>query len=485
MRSLRSTQSATIFAALALVAGCASHGGGAVPATTSALSPALIPAAPMAKTAIQPASAMLGRHPKADAELQSLDYTQIPGSASALAAAPDGSLWVLSDQPAGPDKYIWHYVNGTWTNISGLASRIAVSRDSSTLWAINSGGGIWSYSGGTWSSPGGGASDITTDYYDGTIYVVSNAGPGPDRAIFQYDGVWSQSQGSGVRVIASFDTGGYGWLTYGGQGGTYVLNAAGNIYHEYAGQTGFDQLPGAASDLTATTDGGYFVLGYPANPAGSTIYYFNLDGSQPTYTTELGSGVAISTNSLQLYVLSASGAIYAAPVAVKPDYAFGGASAQADFVQGQTTPPIDLAAYRNVTLTITTGTVTSGSGTLTLRDAFNDGDITPAAPVDNATTGYTPVVYLSFENPGPGIVSVGSDSPGATLKKTDGFGGATSCELDVYGSQGEGQGKSWFALPGASATISGDEVTIPSVAIPNEGSVDFEPGQTIVAISCH
>ena len=71
-------------------------------------------------------------------------WTQIPGSASSVAAAADGSLWVLSTSPAGPDKYIWHYASGSWSNIAGLASRLAVAPNG-TLFAINSGGGTYSY----------------------------------------------------------------------------------------------------------------------------------------------------------------------------------------------------------------------------------------------------------------------------------------------------------------------------------------------------
>ncbi len=125
--------------------------------TPQSISPALIAPAPMAKTAILPSSVMNVRPPTA---IQGLNWTQLPGSASALAAAPDGSLWALSIQPSGADKYIWHYSGGTWTNISGLAAYLAVAPNG-TLYAVNSGGGTYSYSAGTWTALGGGASGIT------------------------------------------------------------------------------------------------------------------------------------------------------------------------------------------------------------------------------------------------------------------------------------------------------------------------------------
>ena len=132
-----------------LAAGCSHSGSGGsvipgaasapVPMTPQSVSPGTITAAPMAKTDILPASAMTSP-PHADIPVNSLSWSQVPGTASAVASSPDGSLWVLSDQPSSSaDKYIWHYASGTWTNISGLAARLSVAADGS-LWAINSGG---------------------------------------------------------------------------------------------------------------------------------------------------------------------------------------------------------------------------------------------------------------------------------------------------------------------------------------------------------
>ncbi len=82
-------------------------------------------------------------HDRGTRDLSITSYTQITGAASQAAFAPDGSLWVLSTGPSGPDKYIYRY-DGTWKNIPGLASRIATAPDSS-IYAINSGGGLYHY----------------------------------------------------------------------------------------------------------------------------------------------------------------------------------------------------------------------------------------------------------------------------------------------------------------------------------------------------
>ncbi|MHB8148111.1 MAG: hypothetical protein ACYDGM_12755, partial [Vulcanimicrobiaceae bacterium] len=217
--------------ALVVLVGCSSAGSGSYTSLLPqmdmprSVSPALIKAAPMAKTTIQPPSAM--RSPvRPDSALQGLNYTQIPGSATQVTAAADGSIWVLSTQPSGPDKYIWHYASGAWTNVAGLASQLAVAPNG-TLYAINSGGGTYAYSGGAWTALGGGASAITTAS-DNSIYVLSNGNPaGSDQAIWHnVSGTWSQVPGSGVSIAASYDTGSYtipgGTIS---SGGFYILNA--------------------------------------------------------------------------------------------------------------------------------------------------------------------------------------------------------------------------------------------------------------------
>jgi hypothetical protein len=291
-------------------------GSAALPVTPQSVSPGTIPAAPMAKTEILPASAMTTA-PRSDIAQPPLSWTPVPGTASAVAASPDGSLWALSDQPSSSaDKYIWHYASGVWTNISGLASRLSVAADGS-LWAINSGGGIWHYVSGTWTSPGGGATNsITADSTNG-IYVLSNGGSGPDRAIWHYSpgGGWTQLNGSGIVLAANWDTNnfppGAGMTGAVNAGGVYILSSSGSIWYENANLS-FSQIPGAASAITPTTNGGFFVLGYPIAPAGNQVYYFDLN--TPGFTAQSGTGLLSISAGSSLYLTSSSGAIYSAPL---------------------------------------------------------------------------------------------------------------------------------------------------------------------------
>ena len=282
--------------------------------TPHSVSPALIAPAPMARTAILPASAMESPvHPQM--AILGLNWAQIPGSASQVAASPDGSLWALSTLPSGADKYIWHYVSGAWTNISGMAAYLAVAPNG-TLYAVNSGGGTYAYSG-TWTALGGGASGITAAS-DGSIYVLTNGGSSADKAIWHnVSGSWSQVPGSGVTLGASWDTGG----PFAGVNGTikaggfYILNSIGAIWYENTDGT-FAQLPGAASAIAPTVIGGVFVLGYPANSGGNAIYYYDFNTS--AWNTQSGTGVSIATNTSKLYVVSSSSAIYSTAIATAP-----------------------------------------------------------------------------------------------------------------------------------------------------------------------
>ena len=314
--TLRRFASLLVIAAL-LLEGCSGgkRSSASLPAvvtlpTAKSVSPASIPAPPMASTAVLPASAMTaGRRPSID--IKALGWTQIPGGAVYVAASSDGSIWVLSSIGSGLDRAIWHYANGTWTNIPGAAMRLSVAPNG-TLWAVNSAGGIYSYNGSAWSTIAGGASDISVGA-DGSVYVISNQGGSAyGRGIWRYaSGAWSQLPGAALRVAASWDTGTYpGGIA---PGGFYVTTGVNAIYYYNPG-TGFTQIPGGASQVAPTKSGGLFALGYVTNGDGSSpIYYNNLNAA--SWTQQPGAAVSIATNGSTVYAIGAAGGIYMSPVA--------------------------------------------------------------------------------------------------------------------------------------------------------------------------
>src|SRR5581483_7425642 len=125
IRSFVGAFRAIAVAVIAVTAACSSHGSGSTMLPQQQLmqsvSPGTIVPLPMAKTQPQPASAM---SVKPNSSIEPSSWTQIPGDASFITIGSDGSLWALANMPAGPDKYIWHYAGGTWSNIAGLATRL-------------------------------------------------------------------------------------------------------------------------------------------------------------------------------------------------------------------------------------------------------------------------------------------------------------------------------------------------------------------------
>ena len=163
---------------------------------------------------------------------------------------------------------------------------------------------------------------------------------------------------------------------------------------------------------------------------------------------------------------------------------FGGSTANANFTQGTTPSAVSLSAYHNVSATVQFVAPSSGSGALDFSDALNNGDISPnTLPADNATAGFSAVIYLSVVNPGSSTISFGPNIPSFQVANSGGFSGATSCHLDIYGANGSGTTPSWF-YSGASATISGNSVTVGPAQLQPGNTVDFKSGQQIVAISC-
>ena len=352
MSGFRFTASVFLASTL-LLGGCGGRSGGSVVPHDAngplempkSVSPASIPAPPMARTAPQPTAEMNTRRPKS--EITSVGWTQLPGGAVAVAASADGSIWVLSTQGTGTDQYIYHYVNGAWSNIPGAAIRLATAPDG-TLWVVNSAGGIYAYNGSSWSVIAGGASDITVGA-DGSVYVVSNQGGGPyGRGIWRYSGgSWSQLPGAAVRIAASWDLGTYPMNI--GPGGFYVANALNGVFY-YNPAYGFTQLPGGVVQLAPTQNGGLFALGYIANGDGSYPIYYN-DLSTGNWTQQPGAAISIATNTTNVYAVGAAGGIYQAAVravAHQPSIVGGGCGGLCQVFPPYTGTPHAIATGLNV-----------------------------------------------------------------------------------------------------------------------------------------
>jgi len=151
---------------------------------------------------------------------------------------------------------------------------------------------------------------------------------------------------------------------------------------------------------------------------------------------------------------------------------------------GTTPALVSLSAYNSISLSAQFA-APNISGSLAFSDALNNGDVTPnTLPADNATAGFTPIVYLSIYNGSTATVSFGTAFPHLSLTDLNGFGGATVCEFDVYSSNGGNSGLVWHSI-GQFGTTSGTSVTIGPGTLPPGNSVDFQPGQQVTAVACH
>lgn len=473
-----------VVSAVALAA-CSGHSASVLPSKTApqahGLSPALVPPAPMVKTAILPASAM--RSP-ANRSVDSVGRTWslIPGAALQVAAAPDGSLWALSNQPNGSDKYIWHYSNGAWQNIPGLATQIAVNPISGELYAINSGGGVWDYNNGTWTSFGGGASSIAADSsYD--VYVVSNSG---DGSIWRYSvpgGPWQRMAGTAASVWSTWDNNDSTALPSGaiaGGPGVFILNAAGEIWYENGDQS-FGRFPGGASAIASTSNAGVYVLANVPGQTAQDIYYYNY--FMPGWYQESGSGTNISSDGLTTYVVGGSGAIY--QTTASPFVFGGGSESQTVPSTGATFAIPASGTYNGMSATIMWGSNNASAPFGYTVQWASGSDVPPAPFVSLPNTIGTAVVYLDWQSASTTKVSF-TQTPDITAKSAS-FPG-TSCGFAFWGNTGNGP-PTWTSMTSlgfTEVTPSGGSFHIPATALPPGNSVDVHRGEDLyIALYCH
>jgi virginiamycin B lyase len=346
--------SAIAFSAALFVA-CGGGGGGrnaAIPAGPAPLaapgtnssdplsqSPASFDPGPMEQTGQQPASEMEDTSSSITPDaIGPSTWRRVPGAATKLAVAPNGSLWALSTLPAGVNKHLWHYANGRWTNVPGLAASIAVGRDG-TLYAVNgSNGGIHAYNGSSWKCLGGGARSVTTGA-DGAVYVLSNAHiVNGDSAIWKYAfGRWTQQPGAGAQLAGSFDPKSYAIDQLGtlAPNGYFVITAAGAISY-YSPGFGYVPFAGTASAI-APFAGGAVALNYPSAPNGESLSAFFYDdlglfGQPIGWQAESGTGVSLAAGPsaegpwTQIYITNAANAIWTEPFEVTHQYPISAAA---------------------------------------------------------------------------------------------------------------------------------------------------------------
>jgi hypothetical protein len=144
------------------------------------------------------------------------------------------------------------------------------------------------------------------------------------------------------------------------------------------------------------------------------------------------------------------------------------------------TDPVVFIRKGPVTFTASFSANTGGNGALSVNLGYNNGDIRPAVPVDNAGPGSSIIAYVSFYNASPSPISFGSSTPLVMLTRSQGFNGAATCNLDVFSS--DGTTFTWNRV--LTGTVLHNTLTFSPAAIGPGGTVSFFPGQQIIAVAC-
>lgn len=165
-------------------------------------------------------------------------------------------------------------------------------------------------------------------------------------------------------------------------------------------------------------------------------------------------------------------------------YAFGGSSTTVSL--SATSPTPTLSAYKGLSVAFTEPSL-GGSGTLTLSDATNSGDITPALTADNAVSGYKPVIYLSEANASATAGTANFTGNGSFTVTGSALGTYTTCRLDAY--YNTASGYVWQAagpVVGTGLSGSGASASVTVTPYQTLGTIStiFPQGQQIDAVSC-
>jgi hypothetical protein len=159
--------------------------------------------------------------------IQQLVWTRIPGAASRVAVAPDGSLWALSDRPAGLNKFLWHDVNGKWIGFGPVTAASLAFGPDGTLYAAHRPDGVFAFNGKHWTPLGGPGLDALTVGADGTLFALGAPVSDGNRAIWKRAGsTWTRQPGFANQLVGSFDP------------ATYALSSSAQVRALTAGPDG-------------------------------------------------------------------------------------------------------------------------------------------------------------------------------------------------------------------------------------------------------
>ena len=113
-------------------------------------------------------------------------WQRIPGMAGDIAVGSDGTVWAINVDPALAMDAPMRWTGREWENMSGAAVRIAVD-DAGNAWIVTGDQAIYRWNGTTWENVPGEARDIAVGP-DGTVMIVGTEPVGGGWQIMRYTG---------------------------------------------------------------------------------------------------------------------------------------------------------------------------------------------------------------------------------------------------------------------------------------------------------
>ena len=185
-------------------------------------------------------------------------WQQLPGLATDIGVGSDGSVWMIGTNPVPGGFGIFHWNGSDWDSVDGGAVCIAVAPNGEP-WVVDNAGKIFRSTDGKggWDQLPGAATDIGVGS-DGSVWIIGTKSV-TDGFALAGNGIDTE----GDRISVASD------------GSPWVVNNAGKIFRSTDGKGGWDQLPGAATDIGVGSDGSVWIIGTNPVPGGFGIFHWN------------------------------------------------------------------------------------------------------------------------------------------------------------------------------------------------------------------
>ena len=183
-------------------------------------------------------------------------WQQLPGVATDIGVGSDSSVWIIGTNPVPGGFGIFHWNGSAWDSVDGGAVCIAIAPNGEP-WVVNNAGNIFRSTDGKggWEQLPGVATDIGVGS-DGSVWAIGTNSV-PDGS----SPAGNNTEGNRISVAPD--------------GSPWVVNNVDKIFRSTDGKGGWEQLPGAATDIGVGSDSSVWIIGNNPVPDGFGIFHWN------------------------------------------------------------------------------------------------------------------------------------------------------------------------------------------------------------------